>query len=52
MKMFVIAVGNPFDGITLHGVFDSDQAANDAADRDFDSESWNVVEVHNAAGEL
>lgn len=49
--MFVIAVGSPFDGIHLFGTPDESlpfldvQEAAEAAEKEFPSETWFIVEL-------
>ena len=43
--MWTIAVGNPFDGLELHGTFDTAEDANTQADLDYKDMEWNVVEI-------
>jgi len=42
---FVVAVGNPFDGISLFGSFDTAEAANEWADREVRNETWWVMSL-------
>jgi hypothetical protein len=42
--IFIVAVGDPWDGIVLYGPFDNFDDAHDWADTTI-NESWNVVEV-------
>lgn len=43
--MFVVVIGNPFDGLSIHGPFDSHDDARQWAEDEGDSESWWVKEV-------
>jgi hypothetical protein len=45
MGLYVIAVGNVFDGIGLYGPFDFADQANEYADLEFRGQEWNVVPV-------
>lgn len=46
MTKYVVAFGNPFDGITLEGPFDTADEATGYAERSSDDfGDWNVVEV-------
>jgi hypothetical protein len=42
---YTIAVGNPFDGLTLHGLFNDPEEANQFADLEFKNQDWNVVQI-------
>lgn len=46
---YVIAVGNAFDGLVLHGPFESGNAANDYAGERYDDVEWSVVTLHAVA---
>lgn len=47
--MFVVAVGNPFDGIELIGPFESADEANEYADQSFGGkDTWWVMKVEPA----
>ena len=57
-SLYVIAAGNPFDGVTLYGDPEADgmpwsdaDAANEYANDEFRNVDWWVVEVHNPAAE-
>lgn len=43
--MWVIAVGNPFDGLTLYGPYESAEIASETAEQQFSGEEWWVVEL-------
>lgn len=43
--MYTIAVGNAFDGLMLHGIFDTSEEANEYADVEFKNENLAVVEI-------
>lgn len=43
--MYTIAVGNPFDGIILHGVFNTAEDANYYAEGNFTNEEWWIKEI-------
>lgn len=42
---FVVSVGNPFDGLTLYGPFDSSEEANEWVGDEARKEEWVVVPV-------
>lgn len=41
----VLMVGDPFDGVTLHGPFDTHDEAADYGERRFTNDTWWVVPV-------
>jgi len=43
--MYVVAVGNAFEGLTVVGPFDSFDEAVDYANNELMTEGWNVVKV-------
>ena len=43
--MFVVASGNPFDGLVLHGPFDSVEDANGWAETELRRETWWVMKL-------
>jgi hypothetical protein len=43
--MYVLAVANLADGITLYGPFADAETANDYGDRDFDNVDWVVMDL-------
>jgi hypothetical protein len=48
MIRYTVAVGNPWDGITLYGSFDDSGEAITYADKYFRKDEWVVVELHPA----
>ena len=44
--MYTIAVGNPWDGITLYGIYDTFDDAELAAFQSFDGMDWWVLSIH------
>jgi hypothetical protein len=45
-KMFTVAIGNPFDGVSLHGVFETFEDAFKYMEK-CDDDCW-IVEIENA----
>lgn len=43
--MFVVALGDPFEGIKLFGPFDTAEDAENWAETEVKDESWSLVEV-------
>lgn len=43
--LWVVVVGNPFDGIRLIGPFEDGNDANEWADENCDTEDWWVVNI-------
>lgn len=43
--MFVVLVGNPIDGMTIHGPFEDGNEAGDWAQSEFQDDTWWIVEV-------
>lgn len=43
--MYVVVMGNPFDGLEIRGPFENVDDANDWADQNLRDETWWVVEV-------
>lgn len=41
--MIVVAAGNPFDGMRLHGPFEAYDEANDWAERNITDDWWSVI---------
>lgn len=48
---FVVAVGNAFDGLTLYGPFNSEEAALNWADIGCRAEQWDIVRLNTADDE-
>ena len=46
-KMYTIAVGNPFDGVTLYGMFEDPGSANEVAEREFPNDEWWIAPINN-----
>ena len=44
-EKYTIAYGNPFDGITLIGLYDTHDEAVEAADVDNPADEWHIVEI-------
>lgn len=42
---YTIAVGTAFEGIQLHGLFDTANEAGDIAIREFDNCEWSVIPI-------
>lgn len=43
-EAYTIVCGDPIDGISLNGLYDTDEKANDAAES-FNNETWWVVQI-------
>jgi len=43
--LIILAVGNPFDGITLYGPFEDTEQACDYAEHEFANETWWLPDV-------
>lgn len=44
--MYVIAVGNVFDGITLYGPYEDNENAQQIAELEFNHSDWHVIPLH------
>ena len=53
MSFYTVAVGNPFDGVELHGLFaDANEAGDWAAETPLSDDTWVVVEIHTPPVEI
>lgn len=43
--MYVLAVGNSFDGLTLYGPFEDAEETNDIGSSEFPNQDWHVVDL-------
>ena len=43
---YTVAVGNAFDGISLHGLFNNMELAANYAEKTFEYEDWHVVPIN------
>lgn len=46
-KLFTIMLGNPVSGVRLFGIFEDAPDAVEAAEKEFPSEEWNIIPIHN-----
>ena len=49
--MWIVAIGDAFDGITLYGPFDECEDATEWADNHTEDREWTVVQINAIDGE-
>ena len=47
-QQYVVVIGNPFDGLTIHGSFSDLELASEWAERKAGGDDWHVVYLYEA----